>query len=350
MSHAQRVLLVVANGGPGGMQVQVGLLAQGLADAGCEVTVACGPGDLDIGASTLVRLPALSVATAPRFSFALKRVIRASGADVVHGHGLRLAPVLSLVARTRSLVTCHGIDPSRVRRSTASVRLARVPVASCGTGPRLLLESVGIATRVLDNAVPSMPPALDRALVLERFALADAQLLAVSPARLSPQKDPLTLVRAIARCEGVSCVLLGGGPLEHEVRDEVRRLGLGARIAVSPWVRDARSVLAGADVLALSSRWEGQPTVMLEAMAAGVAIVATRCPGTREMVSDGVTALLGAPDDPSSLAAALERAKDPGVRGAIASAASSQVRAHELDLVVDAHLEAYRAVLERRWP
>jgi glycosyltransferase involved in cell wall biosynthesis len=350
VSDPPRVLLVVANGGPGGMQVQVGLLARGLVDAGCDVAVACGPGDLDVQGAAIHRLPALTVRSAPAFGFAVRRAIADVEPDIVHGHGLRLAPVLALAAHARSLITCHGIDPLRVRRATVSVRLSRIDVAACGVGPQLLLQRAGIHARVLDNAVPQMPAAPERRLLFERFALADASLLAVSPARLSPQKDPLTLVRAIARCEDVSCVLLGGGPLEAQVRDEIRHLGLSERVAVSPWVSDARSVLAGADVLALSSRWEGQPTVMLEAMAAGVAIVATRCPGTAEMVHDGVSALLGSPEDPASLAHALERAKDPSVRAAIAEVGRTQVQRHELGVVTGQHLDAYRAVVDRRWP
>jgi glycosyltransferase involved in cell wall biosynthesis len=332
------------------MQVQVGLLARGLADEGCDVAVACGPGDIDVGAAAIHRLPALTVRSAPQFGFAIRRAIADVEPDIVHGHGLRLAPVLSLSARARSLITCHGIDPLRLHRSTISVRLSRVAVAACGAGPQLLLERAGVHSRVLDNAVPQMPGAPERRLLFERFALEDASLLAVSPARLSPQKDPMTLVRAIARCEDVSCVLLGGGPLEAQVRNEIRRLRLGERVAVSPWVSDARSVLAGADVLALASRWEGQPTVMLEAMAAGVAIVATRCPGTAEMVEDGVSALLGAPGDPASLARAFERAKDPSMRSAVAEVGRTQVQAHSLGVVTSQHLDAYRAVLERRWP
>jgi glycosyltransferase involved in cell wall biosynthesis len=195
-----------------------------------------------------------------------------------------------------------------------------------------------------------MPAPTERSAVFERFALRAAPLLAVSPARLSPQKDPLTLVRAIAKCEGVACVLLGGGPLEAQVRDEIRHLGLGDRVAVSPWVSDARAVLASADVLALSSRWEGQPTVMLEAMAAGVAIVATNCPGTAELVHDGVTALLGEPGDSTSLAAALERAKDAAVRAKLADAGRLEVQSHELGVVANQHLGAYRAVRDGRWP
>jgi glycosyltransferase involved in cell wall biosynthesis len=351
MPEPSRILLTVSNGGMGGMQVQVGLLARGLCDLGCEVVVAAGPGELDVGPATLLALPELRRHAPGRFALALRAAIADVDPDVVHGHGLRLAPLLAVGGRRRrSLVTCHGLDPARVRRTAVPVRASHVAIAACGEGPRRLLAEVGIAAGVLDNAVSPMPEAPDRRLLLERFAVEDSGLLAVSPARLSPQKDPLTLIRALARCPGVSCVLLGGGPLEAEVRDEIRRLGLGERVAVSPWVRDARDVLAGADVAVLASRWEGQPTVVLEAMAAGVAVVATACTGTAETVVDGSTGLLATPGDPAALAAVLERAKDPSLRAALAAAGRTQVRSHELGTVVARHLDGYRRVLEGRWP
>jgi glycosyltransferase involved in cell wall biosynthesis len=345
-----RVLLVVAHGGHGGMQVQVSLLAAGLAQAGCEVAVAAGPGDLDVGGATVHRLPALTASSAVRFAAALRGAVRRTSPDVVHGHGLRLAPFLSAARGRRSLVTCHGVDPARARRTAAVVRLARVPVATCGEGPRRVLASVGITSRVLDNAVGPMPPPLGRTDVASRFGVDPATLLVVSPARLTPQKDPVTLVRALAHARVASAILIGGGPLADAVRDEVARAGLVGRVVVSEWRDDARAVLAGADVLALASVWEGQPTVVLEAMAAGVAVVATSCTGTRDTVVDGVTGLLAPPRDPVSLGAAIERAASATLRTQLADAARATAAAHEPAVVVAAHLDAYDRLIGGRWP
>jgi glycosyltransferase involved in cell wall biosynthesis len=246
-------------------------------------------------------------------------------------------------------VTCHGIDPERVRRTAATVRVSRIAVASCGEGPRRLLASHGVRSRVLDNAVPAMPPAIPRDDLVSRFGLEAGSTLVVSPARLSPQKDPATLVRALARTEGISALLVGGGPLEGQVRAEVARWGLGARVFVTDWLDDARAILAGADVMALSSRWEGQPTVVLEAMAADVAVVATACVGTRDTVVDGLTGLLAPVGDDVGLATALERARDVGVRTRLTHAARHTLASHNPDVVVDSHLAAYERLLDHRW-
>jgi len=331
------------------MQVQVSLLAGGLAAAGCEVVVAAGPGDLDVGDVEVHRLPALSARSAAAFGRALRDSVTATSPDVVHGHGLRLAPFLAATARHRSVVTCHGIDPARARWTAALVRLCGVPVAACGEGPRRVLAALGVPSRVLDNAVPPMPPPLGRDEIASRFGLDPAALLVVSPARLTPQKDPVTLVRALAHARIASAILMGGGPLEGAVRDEVAREGLAGRVAVTEWLDDARAILAGADVLALASVWEGQPTVVLEAMAAGVAVVATSCTGTRDCVLDGVTGLLAPPRDAVSLGAAIERAASAELRARLVDAARATTASHAPAVVAAAHLAAYERLTAGAW-
>lgn len=332
------------------MQVQVSLLARGLAAAGCEVAVAAGPGGLDVGDLERRRLPELSAASAARFAGAVRAAVRELAPDILHGHGLRLAPFLSAADRRGALVTCHGIDPARARRTAALVRLARVRVAACGEGPRRVLATVGVQSRVLDNAVPPMPSPLGRTEVAARFGLDPRALLVVSPARLTPQKDPLTLVRALAHARVASAILVGGGPLIGAVRDEVAREGLAGRVVVADWQEDARAILASADVLALASVWEGQPTVVLEAMAAGVTVVATSCTGTVDCVVDGVTGLLAPPRDAVSLGAAIARAANPELRERLTGAARATLPSHEPAAVVAAHLAAYERLLEGRWP
>jgi glycosyltransferase involved in cell wall biosynthesis len=332
------------------MQVQVGLLARGLAAAGCEVVVASGPGDLDAGGVEVRRLPALSARTAAAFASALHAVQAELSPEVVHAHGLRLSPFLSLRARRRSLVTCHGVDPVRVHRTALMVRASRVAVASCGEGPRRLLAAHGVASRVLNNAVPQMPEPLERDELARRFGLDPTTLLCVTPARLTEQKDPVTLVRALGLAPLTSGLLIGGGPLERAVRAEIEGRGLAGRVVLSPWLDDARAVLGGGDVLALASVWEGQPTVVLEAMAAGVAVVATGCPGTTDTVVDQVSGLLATPRDPRALADALEHARDATLRARLVEAGRAQAADHRLDVVVHEHQAAYRRLLAGEWP
>ena len=313
------MLLVVANGGPGGMQVQVGLLARGLADAGCEVAVACGPGDLDVGdvdaACGSPRSP-----SDPRAAFAR----RAARADRATSRPTSCTATGCASPRS-SLAAARAVRSSRATASTRSAceadrrdraaspafRSRRAARARAGCSPRPASQA-----RVLDNAVPADAPGRGRAaLLVERFgARSDAPLLAVSPARLSPQKDPRHArprARPGATASRASCI--GGGPLEPRCATRSRgsvlaRPRRGRRRGSS----DARAVLAGADVLALARSWEGQPTVVLEAMAAGVAIVATDCTGTADTVVDGSSRHCSrSPGDAASLGAAFARAARP---------------------------------------
>jgi len=194
-----------------------------------------------------------------------------------------------------------------------------------------------------------MPAPTGRADVLARFELPTADLLVVSPARLTEQKDPVTLVRALAHARIATAILLGGGPLLPEVERTVAREGLEGRVRVVGWLDDAREVLASADVCALASRWEGQPTVVLEAMAASVAVAATACTGTVDTVVDAESGLLAPVGDAVTLGARLARLADPELRGRLTSTGLLTAQAHAPAVVAAAHLDAYERLLAGRW-
>ncbi len=102
--------------------------------------------------------------------------------------------------------------------------------------------------------------------------------------------------------------LVGNGD-ERSVQEKVGRLGLASRVRLHGWrpSETARAMLADADLLVLPSRHEGLPMAILEAMAAGVAVLATDVGDVREAVADGETGLLAPPCDPQALAGALRR-------------------------------------------
>jgi glycosyltransferase involved in cell wall biosynthesis len=134
------------------------------------------------------------------------------------------------------------------------------------------------------------------------------------------------------------------------VRAGIAHEGMQGRVVVTGWTPDARGILASADVLGLASVWEGQPTVVLEAMAAGVAVVATACTGTADTVVDGVTGLLAPPGDAALLGKALERAGDAALRAHLTGAARHTAASHDPAIVVAAHLDAYERLAVGAWP
>ncbi|MGF1500206.1 MAG: glycosyltransferase [Paracoccaceae bacterium] len=127
--------------------------------------------------------------------------------------------------------------------------------------------------------------------------------------RLAPQKDFLTLIRAIARLEAPARLLiLGEGPDRARLEAEIAKLDLVHRVALPGFVDNPVSAMRASAVFALSSRWEGLPTVLIEAVATGTPVVATDCPsGPREILA-GRSGELVPVGNPEALAAALGRA------------------------------------------
>jgi glycosyltransferase involved in cell wall biosynthesis len=127
--------------------------------------------------------------------------------------------------------------------------------------------------------------------------------------RLVPAKAPEVFLRALAlaaaRVPALRGLVVGDGPLRSELETEARRLGLEGRVVFAGVRQDVPELLPGLDALAFSSVREGLSMAMLEAMAAGVPVIATDVGGTPELITHGVTGLLVPPGRPESLADAL---------------------------------------------
>lgn len=168
--------------------------------------------------------------------------------------------------------------------------------------------------------------------------------------RLIPIKGCDVLLDALARIPTVpwTAVVVGGGPQADELRETARALGLAERIHFAGPLEDAARVFSAFDLLVISSRSEGTPMVLLEAMGAGVPVVATDVGGIPVALGPEAGRWLVAPEDPDSLAdairALLEQLSEAS--GAVRAAVEAgRERAHGrfgLDPWVGAHLEAYR--------
>jgi glycosyltransferase involved in cell wall biosynthesis len=186
-------------------------------------------------------------------------------------------------------------------------------------------------TRVvaIPNAVPSMPapPAGERAPVV------------LGVGRLTPQKGFARLVRAFALVAPEHPAwrlrICGDGRRRRSLRALVTRLGLTGRVELPGAVARIDEEMARASVFALSSRFEGFPMVLLEAMSMGLAIVSFDCPtGPRELLDDGRTGLLVPEGDVRALAAAIERlVTDEALRARLGAAAREAARAYAPDRV-----------------
>jgi glycosyltransferase involved in cell wall biosynthesis len=174
--------------------------------------------------------------------------------------------------------------------------------------------------------------------------------LIISVGRLAAPKDPLTLVRALAALETrPEALLVGDGPDRSAVEQEIAARGLAGAVSVAGERRDVARLLADADVFVLSTRSEGAPMSILEAMAAGLPVVASAVGGVPELVDDGETGLLVPPGDPTVLAAALDRLlADPDLRTRLGAAGRERARTRfDIDVVRRAHLDLYARELAR---
>lgn len=128
-------------------------------------------------------------------------------------------------------------------------------------------------------------------------------------ARLSQVKDPQTLVRAarlVRDREPAFCLdLVGDGPVRPDVERLVQELGLTGAVRLHGARDQVRDILSGDAIFVLSSTSEGIALTLLEAMAAGLPVVATRVGGNVEVVAEGETGLLVPPRSPAALAEAL---------------------------------------------
>lgn len=157
--------------------------------------------------------------------------------------------------------------------------------------------------------------------------------------RLAPKKDFATLVTAFAearRQSNARLIILGEGPERAALEELVRSLDLEAHVSLPGFVENPYAYLRQANLFVLSSRWEGLPTVLIEAMYCGTPVVSTDCPsGPREILADGRYGELVPMGDIASLTTAMQA----GLAGAVPPAPAASWRPYELAVVTDRYLD-----------
>lgn len=331
------ITLVIASMGRGGAERAVAKLASGLAEKGEQVDLVLARA----GGLNLAQLhPAVRVVHlgAPRLVAALvplARYLRQNRPAVVFS-ALDYVNVVTILARALSRVPVPLVVSERNTLSAAVAHTTRrrtrwMPRLIRWTYPRadaVVAVSEGVATdlvtlcglradsvHVLNN--PIVTPELERmrAEPVEHPWLRDKTIPTVlAVGRFVPQKDFGTLLEAFAmarRSRPARLVLLGDGVLRPDLEEQVSRLGIGDDVSLPGFVANPYPSMAAADVFVLSSRWEGSPGVLIEAMSCGTPVIATDCPsGPRQILDGGRYGRLVRPSDPAALADALVDALD----------------------------------------
>ena len=151
------------------------------------------------------------------------------------------------------------------------------------------------------------------------------------------------------RTDAPLCLLLvGGGELENAVREQVAALGLQERVRFLGVRADVADILRASDVFVLSSRWEGNPLSVMEAMAAGLPVVSTAVGGVPELVRDRETGLLVPSEDAEALTRAMQALVDDPVRRQAMGAAARQYAVAHFDIrhTVRGYEQLYESLLK----
>lgn len=366
-----RVMLVVESSA-GGTGRHVLDLAEGLTARGCDVHVIYSTRRLDrlfsdrLAELRGVRHLALPMRTGPHPSDliivrAVRKYARQFGPfDVVHGHsskGGAIARLAALGTGAKAHYTLHGLimmDPLLPRwkwLTYLSIELGlatwtrRVIAVSPEEQRAAIRLGFGRSRVVLvPNGVGEMR-LVPRDEARREMGVPPDAIVVGFVGRLVEQKAPEVLIEAFAitaRTEPrVRLALVGNGPLEPSLRELAQRLGISEKII---WLgeRDARGVLAGFDLFALASRKEGLPYVVLEAMAAGLPVVATSSAGSEILVIPGVNGAVVPADDPAAFAQAMiELVTDPARMARCAQGSRDRVARFTIDAMVEGTLDAY---------
>lgn len=330
-ARADRILLVLPSLERGGGERVLLQLAQRFLDAGREVHVAAllGGGPLAAFVPHGATLHQLVDADSKAKGFALARrafpklvsLLRVMRPDAVLSTmtGTNLLTALAcrrarcgarlFLREASSLVNVHSALKRQAMRWLYRRADGLIAVSS---GVAQDLRDLGLAEEkihVIHNPVDA-----ERlrclAMVGPRLATRGKTPYVVSLGRLAEQKDHETLLRAYAASalrNTHHLVIVGEGERRASLENLVRELGLTNRVMLPGAMDNPYRVLADAALHVLSSRWEGYPNVLLEAMALGVPVVATDCPfGPREMLDGGRHGRLVPMADPTALARAMD--------------------------------------------
>ena len=296
----------------------------------------------------------------------LTRILGRSHYDVVHTHTSKPG-VIGRLAATRSRVpavlhTVHLFGFHEESGPLATGVYSRIERAAAHWCDRIVTVSeyhrewalrLGIGTPEQVVAIPNGVPASraygvrPRAEVRAELGLADGVVAVLFTGRLAEQKGIEHLLRAVpllgANRSRVRVLLAGDGPLLDPLTRLASEIGVLDVVRFLGFRSDIGDLLGAADVVALPSLWEGLSISLLEAMAAGRAVVTTSIGSNREVTRDGAVASLVPPKDPVALASALDRlVEDPAWRDELGRLALREQRTrYTMDRMLEAYLEEY---------
>lgn len=255
----------------------------------------------------------------------VKALLTEKEIDMVHAHGSRAASNLFFPARTLKipmLYTIHGwsfhegqpfpVKWLRVlseRFLTANMqRNIAVSASNFQTGRAHFRN---FRATVINNGIDLQKFNPDRARtdIRRELGIPEGHKLVSFIARMTAQKDPLTMIQAFAQVletrQDVTLLMVGEGELAAEAKKLATKLSIDDQVVFQPFRQDVPDLLAATDIYCLPSLWEGLPIGLLEAMAMQNAVVVTRVDGSKEIISHMQNGWMIEPGCKSELATAI---------------------------------------------
>jgi glycosyltransferase involved in cell wall biosynthesis len=288
---------------------------------------------------------------------------------VVHTHLLALNYAYLLMIRYRTparVYTVHSLAEKDIGLRTAPmVRALAFRYRLGGVVPVAVAEEVRATIQrvygypdppLIPNGIPTDEYAPDpnrRRRWRQRHGLEPEAIVLTHVGRFAPPKNHALLIEAFAQLRThtpLYLLLVGGGELENAVRQQVVERGLQERVRFLGVRADVPAILNASDLFVLSSRWEGNPLSVMEAMAAGLPVVSTAVGGVPELVREGETGLLVPSGDAAALARALQAlVDDPVRRQAMGAAARQHAIAHfDIRHTVRGYEQLYESLLRQK--
>ncbi|WP_223819791.1 glycosyltransferase family 4 protein [Cupriavidus cauae] len=377
-----RIAYLITNSEIGGAQAHVATLLEALGERVEAIVLAGGDGPLlpaaeALGART-VRLSRLDNALSPLRAIAalreLMKALRQADPDLIHAHSAKagaLGRIAGWLLGIPVVYTVHGFGfkPAAPRRQRLAARVAEWLLAPLtarlicvSEAERELARSLPLPARriaVIHNGIGDVPERAEpgapmhRIVMVARFAAPKRpDLLIRAFAKLAEMAEPAERAEpgdgALARCE---LVIAGDGPQLPAMRALAQRLAPG-RVVFTGNVAAVPALLASAQAFVLASDHEGFPLSILEAMRAGLPVVASDLPGIREQLDEGRCGLLCAPGSVPALADALARlAGDATLRTSLGTAARERwALQYGVTAMADATWAIYREQLPATAP
>jgi glycosyltransferase involved in cell wall biosynthesis/peptidoglycan/xylan/chitin deacetylase (PgdA/CDA1 family) len=312
-----RILFMTPTLGLGGSERLTVGYAGGLKGRGHEVAIAFGIKNQHSIAIQEAGIPTYEIAgafpgaaSAREWVVNLRRLVQELRPDVIHAQSVATAAIARVAApRVPLLVTMHGVPTADEGTAALALRAASAHVTAVSSAtadglgrfpwsPDIEVLHAGVDIAKLESDSVSFGPV---------ELIGSPKLCCV--ARQMPQKGIDVLLRTFARLvdqlPDAGLTLVGNGDDLELYRQLAHELGLADRVRFTGGVPNAAPYIRNADVIVLSSRWEGLPVVVLEALALVRPVVATAVNGTPTVCIDGETGWLVPPDDEEALAAAI---------------------------------------------